>query len=327
MTIAEARSRARRYARIDTSWTSGDGTIDNEHVNELIQDAVRQFTNDVGGFPEQAYAQIDERFDTQTYFAIRVTITGGTNALAATDVAITGTARTETTGAIVAADFQTTLRAAIGVGANATVTYADFSFTVDTVNGTAIEFAAPTTAGYADAREMLGLSGTITEAEADHTGSFPQGCTMRYTIPTDAMHIEHIEWDDYALAPLPREYAMNTRSQGEPAYYHVRGRTLYFVPSPNQQGICRVWYRGQPADIDFDEDIDLPTEIPESYHKAIAYHVAAQLLLEQMDNKYAGDMHAQYARLVRQFRVARGSNDTSPDDPFGPRQLRYRVTM
>jgi hypothetical protein len=216
-----------------------------------MQDALDEFATDVGGFPTESYLSIAAKFDTKTNFAIRVTITGGTNALAATDVALTTTARTGTTGTIVASDFQATLRTAIGGGANATVTWTNFKFTVDTIDGTAITFAAPTTVTNVDARNLLGLSGTTTEAAADVDGVFPVDCTMESTLPTDAIKVEHVEWNQNELSPLPRGYLVSPQASGTPRYYNMRGREIRLRPSPTKQELFHIEYKGSPDEIVF----------------------------------------------------------------------------
>lgn len=245
MTLDEVRTQAREYARVSTSGMS------DARLNQMIQNAVTRFARDVGGFAATDYPTVVASFDTRTTMAIRVTITGGTNALSATDVAITGTNRTEASGSTVASDFQTTLRAAIGGGANATVTYDDFAFTVDTVDGTSITFAEPSDVNYSDARDMLGLTGTTTETNADVTGGFPENCTVKSALQSNALTVDYVAWEDLELLQLPREFAFNPKSFGIPNYYHIRGRDLYLMPSPSRQGLIKVWYRSVPDDIVF----------------------------------------------------------------------------
>jgi len=311
MTLAECRTQARELGRLDTTAAT------DVRMNQLIQNAVDEFANDVSGFAKDDYPVIAATFDTATHFAIRVTITGGTNALTATDVAITTTARTDASGSTVASDFQATLRTAVGGGANITVAWADFAFTVDTIDGTSITFAEPSDPNYADARDLLGLTGTTTEAAADHTGNFPENATMRYTLPASLISLERVEWNGYPLQQI--DPIASPETSGTPYQYFVRGRELNLVPSPNEQGLCHVWYRGAPTAIDFDVDTDLPSEIPSTFHMAIPHLVAYYGLLQQFDDKLAGMRRAEYQKLMRQFRVERQNMQTvihgaGPDD-------------
>ena len=244
MTLEMIRAQARRYSRMeDTS------LLTDAQLNERLQEAVTTFANDVSGFALTKNPAISAKFNTETFYAIRVTIVGGANALLATDVLITSTARSQTTGTIVAADFQTTLRAA--VGSSLTVTWDDFKFTVDTLDATSITYASPSDVNYADARELLGITGSPGLSDFSHDGAFPEDCTLRYTLPTDMISIQRVEWDGLELVPLPREHVQSPESFGTPYWYHIRDRDLYFIPVPSRQEMCEVWYRGFPADIIF----------------------------------------------------------------------------
>ena len=241
MTLEECRESSRELGRMDETGLS------DARLNEYIYKAIDEFSNNVGGFAMDVYPAIAATFDTETHFAIRVTITGGTNALTVEDVSITTTARDDTTGTLVASDFQATLRTAIGGGANITVTWANFAFTVDTIDGTEITFEAPTTVTYADATTLLGLSGTTTEAGADVTGDFPEDCTQRYTIPTTAIAIQRVEWEGHELARSEMDFAQSPEATGTPIWFFLRERTLQFSPTPTSQGMCEIWYKGVAA--------------------------------------------------------------------------------
>jgi hypothetical protein len=429
MTLDEVRTQARELSRVDST------AVSDARLNQLIKNTVEEFANDVGGFDKDDYPAISATFDTKTHFAIRVTIVGGTNEMSATDVALTTTDRSATTGTQVATDFQATLKAAIGAGANATVAWDDFAFTVDTIDGTSITFAEPDDENYADARDLLGLSGTTTEAAADVTGSFPEDCTIEYTLPTSLMYVSRVEWDGVRIHEV--EPVMSPETSGTPYGYFVRGRNLHFVPAPDEQGLCKIWYRGVPDDLVFsgyqevglsgksdesatglststtyyykiaingsavteysidvasdatfsavialmnaqntgatwslvggdlrctsdavdgvstialsagttgtnlfetltgwsafdtavDGDTDLPSEIPAINQPAIPNLIAYYLCLYQFDDKIAGMRRAEYAKLMRQFRVERHNRQTIPDDNGYERPVNFKVSM
>jgi len=244
MTLDAVRTQARRYAGMDDT-----SLLTDARLNSLLQDAVTEFANDVGGFSMDVHPAIAATFDTETFYAIRITVVGGTGAMVATDVLITSTARDDTTGTIVAADFQTTLQAAVGT--SMTVVWDDFAFTVDTLDATSITYGAPSDENYADARTLLGLTGTPTLTDYSHEGTFPTDCTLRYTLPTDMIAVQRVEWDGNELVALSQEHAQSPEATGTPFWYYIRGRTLYFVPAPSRQEMSEVWYRGVPADIVF----------------------------------------------------------------------------
>ena len=169
MTLTNVRDRARRLSRTDSTFAS------NAEVDSWINQGKDEMSQMVGGFRKEEYLTLAARFDTEQNFAVRVTITGGTNATSATDVAITGHQRVDTTGTQVATDFQTTLRA-LGTISNLTVAYSTttYKFTVDSINGTDIKFEAPSGSNYVDATSLLGLSGS----SGAHTfvSGIPQDC-------------------------------------------------------------------------------------------------------------------------------------------------------
>jgi len=243
MLIDDARTQARRYARVSSTQSS------DAQLNMLMQDALDEMATDVGGFPTESYLSIAAKFDTKTNYAIRITTTGGGDAMAATDVLITGTDRTGATGDTVALDFQTTLRVAIGNLIE--VTWSNFYFTVDTLDATSITFEAPTTTTYVDARDLLGLTGTPTLTDYSFDGNFPEDCTMETTLPTDAIKVERVEWDQNVLGALPRGYFMSPETSGDPRYYNLRGRELRLLPSPTRQELLHIEYKGSPTAINF----------------------------------------------------------------------------
>ena len=243
MLIDDARTQARRYARVSSTQSS------DAQLNMLMQDALDEMATDVGGFPTESYLSIAAKFDTKTNYAIRITTTGGDDAMEATDVLITGTDRTGATGDTVALDFQTTLRVAIGNLIE--VTWSNFYFTVDTLDATSITFEAPTTTTYVDARDLLGLTGTPTLTDYSFDGNFPEDCTMETTLPTDAIKVERVEWDQNVLGALPRGYFMSPETSGDPRYYNLRGRELRLLPSPTRQELLHIEYKGSPTAINF----------------------------------------------------------------------------
>jgi hypothetical protein len=210
-----------------------------------MQDAIDEFAIDVDGFPKEERLNIAAKFDTETNYAIRITIAGGSNPMVATDVAITGTAREGTTGTIVAADFQTTLQAA--TGGSETVTWSNFYFTVDTLDATSITYGAPSDVTKVDARALLGLNGTPTLSDFSHDGNFPQDCTMEATIPSDAITINRVEWDKNKIYELPQEYFVSPEAAGDPQFYAIRGRNIQLLPSPLRQELFVAQYKGLPA--------------------------------------------------------------------------------
>lgn len=251
MTLAALRSQARRYARVDTT------AADDGQVNLLIQDSVDKFARDVGGFPEDVNLAIAAAFDTETNFAIHLTITDDGTDEFDDDIVITSTAREDATGTTVASDLQAAIRAATSGTETVTWTNFYFTFTVPGIEGITtrvVTISAPTTSTYVDAAEILGLSGTATVAVSENaviTGGFPPDCTQYVTLPSDAVSVERVEWDYNELIQTSLEYVQSSEAQGDPTHYAVRGRRIYLVPSPDEQDRFEVWYRGLPASLVF----------------------------------------------------------------------------
>ncbi len=74
-------------------------SADSEATRKYINEGVREFSKRAGGVPKEDYLTVVPRFDSKTNWAIRLTIVGGSNALSATDIAVTGTNRANVAGA------------------------------------------------------------------------------------------------------------------------------------------------------------------------------------------------------------------------------------
>jgi len=280
MTLTALEAQARRYARIDTTAAS------NDQMHTLVQSAVDKFARDVNGFPMDVHLPISAEFDTETYFAIHVTIVENGSQTVDADVPITSTQREDASGSTVASDLQTALRAMTGAAGTETVTWTKFYFTIDfkqgnTASGDSIELSAPDGVQYASALELLGLSSGTTTGSTTVTGGFPEDCTRYVTMPTDAIKIERVEWDGWELSQVGLEHVQSSESTGDPTHYAVRGRRIYLVPSPDRDDKLDVWFRGKPSNIDFKgyqelniEDLTYETATGLSASTAYAFQVA-----------------------------------------------------
>jgi hypothetical protein len=279
----------------------------------MVEDAVRQFSRDVHGFLIEEYILIDATFDTNTNFAFRIEITGGANALSTTDVAITGTAREDATGDTVASDLQTTLNAAIATG-DVSVSFQNFYFRFDTTNSsasTAIEVSSPDDTDYLDAGDLLGLDGTLTESSTGvFDGGFPEDCTMRQRLSNRPFTILNVSWDNYQLEKAPREIFVAPDARGDPRWYYQEGQDILITPAPTSQKILYVRYKGV-ADYATVGSNEVSADIPDDYHIALAYWVAAELLLESFEDKEAMTRRAKYEDKVREYRVNYANQNTA----------------
>ena len=252
MTLAKIRERARFWSRVNSTWTSGDGIMNNGHLNDLIQEAIDEFAIDVHGFALEEYLAIEAKFTTRTHMGINIVSTdsSGTELMNA-DVAITATDRDEASGTTIAADLQIQIRAATGATGTETVVWAAFAFTIDLKQGATFEMNAPDGVTLSDSRERLGLEG-FTSSGTILTSVFPQDCTLHATLPTDQLVMEYAECDGHEIEEISREWVMSPEANGTTVRgYHIRGREIYLSPSPSRQTELHVWYKGNPTELNF----------------------------------------------------------------------------
>jgi hypothetical protein len=240
MTLEQLISRIRELSRVDAGKTSESVLM------ERIEDALRIFSLDVYGFPKEEYPILPATFNTNTNYRLRFLITGGTNALSTTDVAITDTIREQASGDTVASDLQTQLNAAIGTG-DVAISFSNFFFTFDTTASsvsTAFNITAPDAEDYLNAQDLMGVNGNLTEASTGtFTGDFPQGCTRRFTLTREPLTIQTMWWERYEMFPAPRNYFIREYYTGEPLYWYQEGKTVLITPAPQRQKELYVAYK------------------------------------------------------------------------------------
>jgi hypothetical protein len=306
MTLSGATTHIRELSR-----TSSDGYSDTR-VMEIINQAMNTFAIDTcsAGLKKEDYLTITPRFNTETNFAIRVTITGGTNALAVTDVAITTTARTDISGTTVASDLQATLRTAIGGGANLTVIWSttSWTFTIDTINGTAITIASPSGKTYVDATELI-LGGASTGTQT-LTSNFPQDCTIETPLPDDFLSIIAVEWDDEHLKPAPHDHFTSPESFGTPEYYNIQEKKIYLSPVPDRQESFHIWYKYQPA-VFTDASTQATTELPidAAYQMAIVFWASSFIAECNHEAKESDRCLSRYEYLKNKYNIIQANNN------------------
>jgi hypothetical protein len=308
VTLTNVRDRARRLSRTDSTFAS------NAEVDSWINQGKDEMSQMVGGFRKEEYLTLAARFDTEQNFAVRVTITGGTNATSATDVAITGHQRVDTTGTQVATDFQTTLRA-LGTISNLTVAYSTttYKFTVDSINGTDIKFEEPSGSNYVDATSLLGLSGS--SGAQTFVSSIPQDCFVETDLASTWEQIDRAEWDQYVLIRGNWDSAMSVEQQGDPAFFAVSDNMRIRVwPSPNSQKLFHVAGRGTPADITSSISF-----LPSQYHNGLAYYAASQIASENHEFQISDRLFRSFLSIVKRYKAARIRGDSR----MGDEQIEY----
>lgn len=223
-----------------------DDFVPDADILDAIDEAIKRFSKDVNGLTSEAFLTLSPRFWTSTEMAIRLTIVGGANALAVTDVAVTSTDRTGVSGATVASDLQVAIRAAGAASATVAFSTTTWKFTIDAIDSTSITVAAPTGITYAGATDML-FGKTGAESATSWTGNVPTDCNVEVALPSDFLAPISVEWDRNPLAPATYDLFHSPQARGTPSHYHIRGRTMRISPTPTSQKLFFITYRYLPT--------------------------------------------------------------------------------
>lgn len=235
-------AKARRLARATTSGISDRDAVD------WVNSAQKKFAKDVHGLTKEEYLSLAPRFDIQTNFAIRLTITGGTNALAATDVVICAASSLDQTGTQVAAALQVAILALAPTTLTVTWDLSAWKFTIDAIDSTSITLAAPSNITYINALSLLGLTAEET-VSTEVIGDIPENCNLDISLPNDFLSIiSNPEWDGEPLYPAPWSEFISPLSTGTPTHYSIMGKRLRLNPMPLSQKMLHIWYKYIPED-------------------------------------------------------------------------------
>ena len=200
MILEQAIDKSRRLARVDST-----GKLDSE-VMDCINESMKAFVKRVHDVVKHQYLQVVPKFTTSQYMGLNVEIIGGANAMPATDV-YAEVAREDATGTAFAGYLTTRLNAAIvaaGGAGTAVVTWSntEWKFTLDTIDGTAVNIKDPEAITYHSACCMIGAYGSQTGRY--FVGNMPEDCTKRVTLPDDFLGlITSPEWDKDSLTQSP----------------------------------------------------------------------------------------------------------------------------
>ena len=318
MTFAEVEALARRLSRVSVSGASqADVFID-------INDGIVEFGRDVNGLPFEEYLAIAAAFDLETHQAFKLTIVGSTNNDIDEDIVVTSASASNQTGTQTATMLQSQIRTAIGGGADLTVAWSKFKFTIDGIDSTSIVIASPDdTTQYTDyVVELFGGSQSVTATSVEC--DFPQDCTIEATLAADSVRVNKVLWDDRLLSRITREFVIDPRLTGTPTYYNVRGTKIRIIPVPSEQRKFYIEYKGVPTEVSSPITTTAIPSIPAKYQKAIAYWVAFQLLLGSYQDKLANRRYGEYKRIVNQYKMDY-ANNASETRSQGYNTLWYNV--
>jgi hypothetical protein len=313
MTVANQITYVKRLARADSGYLTETDTDD--VARRYINTGVEEFVKAAHGPTKEDYIDITPEFDTRTTWYIRLTITAGTNAIVATDVAVTTTNRDNVSGTTVASDLQTTIRAALGGGgASLTVVWSTttWRFTIDSIDGTDIKIEAPSGITFIDATQSLfgrtGASGAQT-----WVSNFPEDCTIVADLPSDFYKINFAEWDKRRLYQIPFAFFMSPGTHSNLVdYYAIEGKRIYISPSASERKLFKLRYEYFPASITLDGTADATTSCPLSHedHMAVVYYATGMVLDETFESDESNRMLQRFNDQASKYRIKEANQNT-----------------
>jgi hypothetical protein len=310
MTLAEIRGSARQKARVTTSQVS-----DADFKTYVIQPAIREFSKDVGGVRSEDYLALTPRFDMETKFAFRITVTGGTNALAATDVDVTDSDAANQTGAQAATELQERIRAAGPTSLTVVWDSANYYFTIDSIDGTNITIAAPSGNGKVDVTSMF-FGGTGASAAQTYVADVPLDMGLEADLPADFKSMIAVEWDRDPLNAAPHSMFVSPETSGDPTHYVVISaegestpvRRIRLYPTPEEQKLFHVIYRAD-ASVTLASDSAVPP-FDDDHHEPLTLCCAFHLCLAAEKDQRAMLMRALYDSWKNDYNVLMLNQDT-----------------
>jgi hypothetical protein len=237
MTLDEMIIAARRMARVKSS------SHDNNTVGELINQGQRQFAVDVHGLWDEKYIDIIPKFNVDDNWYYRLI----TDAASAT-LQFSDSAAYDVTGSTMASYITSCLQTSFG---NSSVTWdpSTWRFTLIVPTATSIEIAEATETSYVRNKVEAFFGGTGTQSTTDYLGDFPEDCTVRASLPSGFLSMEHVEWDGDSVPPAPFEITISPEWFGtDPMYYSVAEKEIRFWPVPSSAKDCHIFYKKMPDD-------------------------------------------------------------------------------
>ena len=318
MTKTEIIEEARRLSRVTVS-----GVITDD-VELYVDNAFEQFSRDVHGIEAKDYLSLDAYFMPRVTQGFKLTIVGGVNAIDE-DIQV-GTSTSEyMTGTLMAANLETAIQAAIGAGADLTVAWTDFYFTLTTTDATSMAIASPSSStAYYDATTDLfggGLTGTTSL-----TGGFPQWCTFEADLSGEAISVHRVQWGTISLieSETPEDF-MNPMGTGDPTTYMIFNQKIRLSPVPTTMDRFYIEYK-KYIDVSGDAVSVDQTDIPESFQKAICYYTASELLTGMFEDTLAEKRMDKYKEFVKQYIMWKANQNTSVQKS-GTSRLWYKVEV
>lgn len=309
MTGTEILALARIMARVSTTGVSdADGLI-------LINSALRRISQETGGVWFEAYPELTAYFDLDTHFYFNITITGGANALVATDVAVTNSEAMDQTGAQTATKLQSQIRATTTLPSLTVVWDTDeHHFVIDSIDGDDITIGPPV--GKDDqvdyTEEIFGKTDTQTKAgDATWTGVTPIEALLEVPLPADSAKLNIVEWDGRPLINQPWSRALSPGFGGSPTFWAMRPDSERMRIWPVPQSQSKLYVSGNKELTELGAASQTP-EIDSETHDLIMWRVAAMLCKAiQKDARALEIMATEYRLALGEYTAHRGNRDHS----------------
>ena len=278
---------------------SVSGASDTE-VLDLVVQGFRQFSVDVGGIPAKEFLALTPYFTPRAVQGVHLKITGSTNNDVDKDISIAGSSAQLIDGTAMAALLQTIFRDAIGPGADLTVAWADFAFTVDTIDATSIEITAATSVNLFNAVGYY-FGGEIT-GTTSAAGKFPTECTMFVDTPHEVLGVNHITWNErYLIECNQPGVFLDPIAIGDPSEYRIYLGKIMITPNPTSQERFDVMYKMVLDVSSLANDTNI-IDPPEWAQEGIIDWVAAQLLYDSHEDERAVVREAKYQRERNKYK-------------------------
>jgi hypothetical protein len=321
MTFEDMILDARRLSRTTES------SHDNNVVGRYINDGQREFCREGAGTWKENYLTLTPLFDVKDNFYFKVILPTASasfpiNASASNYLDVGGAS----VGAMIASSIQGSwVAATVGWDTSA------WRFYIDIPGETSISVVSPEGTTYIDVTGMY-FGGGSTQATATWLSAFPDGCTVRTSLPTGFYSMEHADWDESPIIAAPFDIFISPQMQGNPEYYAVKNKNLYVYPVPDEQKLLHVFYRSLPADfgaasVTGSGSMSASSSLDTEVQMAPVYYAASILAEENFEKEIADRMYSRYHKMMLDYKQNFHNQNPQMFVNPAPERLWYKVTM
>lgn len=304
MTVTKMIELCRGLSRTNVTACSNTAVVD------WLNEAQRQFVKETGGMVGEEYLQLSAKFDTRTFFAVRLS----SDLTAALDIQVTSTERTDTTGTQVASDLEAQIQAETG-DTDWSVSYnSDRKFEITQVGASTITVESPD-GFYVDACPLL-FGGSVTSTSGTLAGGSPEGMYLEADLPDDFQEVLALSWDHKPLDKIRFEAIQRNATTGTPTHYAIRESRVRFFPVPTEPANIHLWYKKFPDDLSVDT-LDGTSTVPADYHMTLVYFAGSKMADENFEYDTAKRLYGYFKDSVNRYRRER-ANENPKRFTYGP---------